>query len=134
MSILLSKDTTFIVQGITGREAVNLTKECLDYGSKVVGGVTAAQGLAAQSQINYTRSNEAEADRVGIGILAAAGFDPVGMPDFFGTMQQRSGTAGRNIPDLLRSHPVTSERIAETRDRATRMPRSGSPARSTSST
>jgi len=40
MSILLSRDTTFIVQGITGREAVNLTRECLDYGSKVVGGVT----------------------------------------------------------------------------------------------
>jgi succinyl-CoA synthetase alpha subunit len=40
MSILLNKDFTFIVQGITGREAVNLTKECLDYGSKVVGGVT----------------------------------------------------------------------------------------------
>src|SRR5919197_2041942 len=40
MSILLTKDTTFIVQGITGREAVNLTRECLDYGSKVVGGVT----------------------------------------------------------------------------------------------
>ncbi len=40
MSILLDKDTTFIVQGITGREAVNLTRECLDYGSKVVGGVT----------------------------------------------------------------------------------------------
>ena len=40
MSILLSEDFTFIVQGITGREAVNLTKECLDYGSKVVGGVT----------------------------------------------------------------------------------------------
>jgi succinyl-CoA synthetase alpha subunit len=40
MSILLSRETTFIVQGITGREAVNLTKECLDYGSRVVGGVT----------------------------------------------------------------------------------------------
>jgi succinyl-CoA synthetase alpha subunit len=42
MSILLSEDTTFIVQGITGREAVNLTRECLDYGkgAKVVGGVT----------------------------------------------------------------------------------------------
>jgi len=40
MSILLSEDTTFIVQGITGREAVNLTRECLDYGSKIVGGVT----------------------------------------------------------------------------------------------
>ena len=40
MSILLNEDFTFIVQGITGREAVNLTRECLDYGSKVVGGVT----------------------------------------------------------------------------------------------
>jgi succinyl-CoA synthetase alpha subunit len=42
MSILLTEDTTFIVQGITGREAVNLTRECLDYGkgAKVVGGVT----------------------------------------------------------------------------------------------
>jgi succinyl-CoA synthetase alpha subunit len=38
--ILIDGNTTFIVQGITGREAVNLTKECLDYGSKVVGGVT----------------------------------------------------------------------------------------------
>jgi succinyl-CoA synthetase alpha subunit len=40
VSVLLSEDFTFIVQGITGREAVNLTRECLDYGSKVVGGVT----------------------------------------------------------------------------------------------
>jgi len=40
MGILVDKDTTFIVQGITGREAVNLTRECLDYGSKIVGGVT----------------------------------------------------------------------------------------------
>ncbi len=40
MSILIDEQTTFIVQGITGREAVNLTRECLDYGSKIVGGVT----------------------------------------------------------------------------------------------
>ncbi len=40
MSILITKDTTFIIQGITGREAVNITRECLDYGSKIVGGVT----------------------------------------------------------------------------------------------
>ena len=42
MSILVDAETTFIVQGITGREAVNLTRECLDYGAgaKVVGGVT----------------------------------------------------------------------------------------------
>jgi len=93
----------------------------------VLGSVTAAQGLAAQSQINYTRSNESEADRVGIGVLAATGFDPVAMPDFFWTMQQRSGSAGKNIPDLLRTHPVTSERIAETRDRANQYPRPRTP-------
>jgi succinyl-CoA synthetase alpha subunit len=42
VSILIDAETTFIVQGITGREAVNLTRECLDYGAgaKVVGGVT----------------------------------------------------------------------------------------------
>ena len=42
MSILVNASTTFIVQGITGREAVNLTRECLDYGAgaRVVGGVT----------------------------------------------------------------------------------------------
>jgi succinyl-CoA synthetase alpha subunit len=40
MSVLIDETTTFIVQGITGREAVNLTRECLDYGSNIVGGVT----------------------------------------------------------------------------------------------
>jgi predicted Zn-dependent protease len=83
----------------------------------VLGTVTAAQGLAAQQQINFTRANESEADRVGVGILSAAGFDPGAMPDFFWTMQQRAGSAGKNIPPLLRTHPVTTERIAETRDR-----------------
>ncbi len=40
MSILITRDTTFLVQGITGREAVNLTRENLDYGANIVGGVT----------------------------------------------------------------------------------------------
>src|SRR3990170_1508094 len=44
MSILIDQSTTFIIQGITGREAVNMTRECLDYGSKVVGGVTPGRG------------------------------------------------------------------------------------------
>jgi predicted Zn-dependent protease len=50
--------------------------------------------------------------------LDSGGFDPGGMPSFFWTMQQRSGSAGAMVPDLLRTHPVTTERIAETRDRA----------------
>ena len=44
MSILIDESTTFIIQGITGREAVNMTRECLDYGSKVVAGVTPGRG------------------------------------------------------------------------------------------
>ena len=44
MSILIDENTTFIIQGITGREAVNMTRECLDYGSKVIGGVTPGRG------------------------------------------------------------------------------------------
>jgi succinyl-CoA synthetase alpha subunit len=44
MSILITKDNTFIIQGITGREAVNMSRECLDYGSKIVGGVTPGRG------------------------------------------------------------------------------------------
>ena len=44
MSILVDADTTFIIQGITGREAVSMTRECLDYGAKVVGGVTPGRG------------------------------------------------------------------------------------------
>jgi succinyl-CoA synthetase alpha subunit len=44
VSILIDENTTFIIQGITGREAVNMARECLDYGSKLVGGVTPGRG------------------------------------------------------------------------------------------
>ena len=84
----------------------------------MMGSVSAAQSLAIQQQINFTRANEAEADRVGIRVVNAAGFDPLGMPDFFETLQQRMGLAAAAVPPMLQTHPVTSERIAETRDRA----------------
>ena len=89
----------------------------------LLGTITAAQSLAVQSQINFTRTNEAEADSVGMSFLASAGFDPYGMPSFFWTLHQRSGNAGAMIPELLRTHPVTTERIAETRSRAGQLPR-----------
>ena len=44
MSILITRDTTVIIQGITGREAVTMTREGLDYGTKIVGGVTPGRG------------------------------------------------------------------------------------------
>ena len=90
-------------------------------GDAAMAGVTAAQGAAMQQQINFTRANENEADRVGMSFLAAAGFDPYGMPDFFETMGRRNAitAANRNVlPEILQSHPVTTNRIAESRSRA----------------
>jgi predicted Zn-dependent protease len=88
----------------------------------MTGIVTASQGLAAQRQINFTRSNEHEADRVGIELLSNAGFDPYGMSSFFEKLGRRYGGASQHIPELLRTHPVTSERVAEARDRARQLP------------
>jgi beta-barrel assembly-enhancing protease len=85
------------------------------------GVVTATQAAAIQRQINFTRSNEYEADRVGIEILGAAGFNPHGMAAFFEKLSQRYGTMGQHIPELLRTHPVTTNRIAEARARARTM-------------
>jgi predicted Zn-dependent protease len=84
----------------------------------VPAGIAIAQGSAAQAQLNYTRSNEYEADRVGIGILSAAGFDPESMADFFETMGRRSGISSGIVPELLQSHPISSNRIAEARERS----------------
>jgi predicted Zn-dependent protease len=87
-----------------------------------MGAIATAQGLAAQSQINFTRENEYEADRVGIGLLAAAGFDPNAMPAFFEEMGRRTQLSPDQVPELLRSHPVTSARIAESKGRAVQYP------------
>jgi len=80
--------------------------------------ITAAQGLSAQAQINFTRENEYEADRVGIGLMADARFDPNAMPAFFEEMGRRTQLSPDQVPELLRSHPVTSARIAESKGRA----------------
>ena len=88
----------------------------------IAGAIAVAQGTTAQAQINFTRAHEYEADRVGIGLLADAGFDPMGMPRFFQTMSRRTGGASSHIPEYFRTHPVSSNRIAESRDRALRYP------------
>ena len=60
-------------------------------GQAVEGGIAAAQGISAQMSINFTRDNEMEADRVGMGYLAGAGYDPNAMGDMFETMGEYSG-------------------------------------------
>lgn len=87
-------------------------------GDMAMAGMAAAQSLSIQQQISFTRANETEADRVGLGILASSGMNPEGMPNFFETMSRRAGASEADIPEMLRSHPVTSTRIAETKERA----------------
>ncbi len=82
----------------------------------------ALQAGSLQSQINFTRAHEQEADRIGLQILAASKFNPRSMPAFFERLQQSTRFLGYNIPEFLRTHPVTSSRIADTRSRADTFP------------
>src|SRR5690606_40302368 len=79
-----------------------------------------AMGLMQQNQINYTRSNEHEADRLGIRTLARSGYDVDAMADFFARMSfaTRGNSGGYSVPEYLRTHPVNTTRIAEAKQRA----------------
>ncbi|MEJ0100514.1 MAG: M48 family metalloprotease [Pseudomonadota bacterium] len=79
--------------------------------------IAVGQGVSMQQQINFSRMEETEADRVGIGFMASAGFDPNGMAAFFSTMSRERGVAGDDIPVMLLDHPVDTLRIAEARAR-----------------
>jgi predicted Zn-dependent protease len=76
------------------------------------------QGALVQQQINFTRANEEEADRIGIDTLARAGHDPYAMPGFFNKLTQANRVYESGAPELLRTHPVTSDRIADALGRA----------------
>ncbi|HET6586690.1 MAG TPA: M48 family metalloprotease [Oleiagrimonas sp.] len=82
-----------------------------------MGVLAAGMGMIQQRQINFTRKDEIEADRVGIQTLAAAGYNPVAMATFFQRMEETLGGGG-NIPALLQTHPVTLNRIADAKSRA----------------
>ncbi|MDX1480126.1 MAG: M48 family metalloprotease [Woeseiaceae bacterium] len=93
-------------------------------GDAIQAGIAVAQGTAAQQQINFTRSNEYEADRIGISALAAAGYDPHGMASFFEVISRQNTTApDLRVPEFLRTHPVTTARIAEAQNRAAKYDR-----------
>ncbi|MDZ7855115.1 M48 family metalloprotease [Sphaerotilus sp.] len=79
----------------------------------IVGG----QAAAVQGQLNFSRDMEREADRVGFGVLDAAGFAPDGMASMFDQMQFASRLNDSGQFPYLRTHPLTSERIAEARGR-----------------
>ncbi|HKE47947.1 MAG TPA: M48 family metalloprotease [Rhodanobacteraceae bacterium] len=74
--------------------------------------------LMQQRQINFTRHDEAEADRVGIQTMARAGYDPLAMADTFATLQRVMRVNGVDVPEFLMDHPVDTSRIADAKSRA----------------
>ena len=86
------------------------------------GALTASTAAGVQRQLDYTREHEREADRVGLTILEKAGFDPRGMPAFFTTLQRGSRFSEGGAPSFLRTHPLTTERIADVSNRLETLP------------
>lgn len=77
--------------------------------------------LIQQRQINFTRSEEAEADRVGIDTLARANFDPMAMAGAFQTLQKMMRVNGIDVPEFLLDHPLDTKRIADAKARAAQL-------------
>lgn len=77
---------------------------------------------SAQMTLDFTRTHEQEADRIGIQTLANAGFDPRGMPAFFERLQQATRYYGGQTLEFLSTHPVNVSRIADSRNRAAQYP------------
>lgn len=87
------------------------------------GAMMAAQGIAVQSQLSYSRDFEREADRIGFQTLSGAGYDARAMASFFEKMQRTTRVVDDgSVPGYLRSHPITTERIADAQARAANLP------------
>ena len=80
--------------------------------------LAATQALTIQNQLNFTRENEYEADRIGFQRLDEGGFDVTAMATFMERMQRAFRFVEGNAPTYLRTHPITYERIAEAQARA----------------
>lgn len=79
--------------------------------------ISTTMAVSAQSQINYTRLHEYEADRIGIQTLSDAGYNPYGMADFFGKLAEKYKYASLP-PAMLSTHPLPEARLSEARLRA----------------
>lgn len=86
------------------------------------GAIMGVQGGMIQSQLNFTRENEREADRIGMQTLVKSGYDARGMASFFERLQKFTRFYETNAPSYLRTHPVTYERIADIENRLKDLP------------
>ena len=85
-------------------------------------GLTAATAVAASNRLSYTRGFEREADSIGIKLLANAKYDPTAMADFFGELERYTRHNNSEIPEFLRTHPLSLNRVAESESRARQYP------------
>ena len=104
--------------------AIALSKNPQAAQGLIVGG----QAAAIQSQLSYSRDMEREADRVGYGVLADAGYDPQGFVGMFAKLQQAAGLNDSGSYPYLRSHPLTTERMADMQARVQLNPAPSRPA------
>jgi predicted Zn-dependent protease len=93
------------------------------HGQAAEAGIALTTAAVTQRGINFTREFEEEADRLGMATLARAGFDPHAMPAFFERMQTLTRANESDLPEFLRTHPVTTNRISDARNRAERLPK-----------
>lgn len=75
------------------------------------------QAVAVNNQLSYSRDAEREADRIGFQILDASGYDVNGAPGFFQRLQKITGIMDKGVPSYVRTHPLTTDRIADMQDR-----------------
>ena len=87
--------------------------------------IMGGQAAAVERSLAYSRSNEQEADRVGMQVLVQAGYDPSAMPRMFSQLQRSIANLGRKPPEFLLTHPVTESRIADALNRAAQLPSGG---------
>lgn len=120
-----------IARGVEKANQMNLPMTAAVIAAILLGGgdpqvanaaLAASVGAAQQMQLDFTRTNEKEADRVGMQLLAVSDYDPRGMSDFFARLQSETRYQGDGVPEFLRTHPVTTKRIAEAEDRARQYP------------
>jgi predicted Zn-dependent protease len=84
--------------------------------------VVGAQAGLVQRQLDFTRQNEEEADRIGLQLLQKTGFNVHAMPEFLERLRKATRLMDSNAPNYLRTHPITSERVAEIENRVQNQP------------
>ncbi|MEH6585289.1 MAG: M48 family metalloprotease [Halioglobus sp.] len=90
--------------------------------------LSASRAVAQDSSLRHSRSNEQEADRIGMQTLVDADMDPHAAPAMFERMLQASRySGGDRIPEFMRTHPLSESRIADTRNRARQYPKTERP-------